>query len=42
MVEDGLDAIREARRELDEVIKEIQAIPGYETRAYRRICLAAK
>jgi CHAT domain len=31
MVEDGLEAIREARRELDAVIKEIQAIPGYET-----------
>jgi hypothetical protein len=31
MVEDGLDAIRAARRELDEVIKEIQAVPGYET-----------
>jgi CHAT domain-containing protein len=26
-----LDAIREARRELDEVIKEIQAVPGFES-----------
>lgn len=26
-----VDAIREARRELDEVIKEIQAVPGFET-----------
>jgi CHAT domain-containing protein len=31
MAEDGLEAIREARHELDAVIEEIQAIPGYET-----------
>ena len=31
MVGDGLEAIREARHELDAVIEEIRAIPGYET-----------
>jgi CHAT domain-containing protein len=30
-MEQGLDAIREARRELDEVIDEIRKVPGYES-----------